>query len=88
MGEERRAISAPLHHLSSPVVGGTREARIHLHPAPPGWRRMFAAVLEWNLTANDTRQWLRRMYCSSVGPVLVLAIDSVELGTTMSTGIV
>ena len=49
---------------------------------------MFAAVLEWNLTANDTRQWLRRMYCSSVGPVLVLAIDSVELGTTMSTGIV
>ena len=45
---------------------------------------LFAAKLEWNLTANDARQWLRRMSNGSVGPALVVAIDGVDPGTAMA----
>lgn len=45
---------------------------------------LFAAELEWNLSANDARQWLRRMSTGSTGPVLVVAIDSVDPGTPMA----
>ena len=45
---------------------------------------LFAAELEWNLTANDARQWLRRMSSSSAGPALVVAIDDVDPGTAMA----
>lgn len=45
---------------------------------------MFAVELEWNLTANDARQWLRRMSTGPAGPTLLLAIDDVELGTSMA----
>ncbi len=45
---------------------------------------LFAAELEWNLTANDARQWLRRMSNGSAGPTLVVAIDSVDPGTAMA----
>jgi len=45
---------------------------------------LFAAELEWNLTANDARQWLRRMSTELVGPALLLAIDDVEPGTRMA----
>ena len=46
---------------------------------------LFAAELEWNLTANDARQWLRRMSSGSAGPALLLTIDDVEPGTPMAT---
>ncbi|MCS6211750.1 type I restriction enzyme HsdR N-terminal domain-containing protein [Shewanella baltica] len=46
---------------------------------------LFAIELEWNLTANDARQWLRRMSTGPAGPALLLAIDDVEPGTSMST---
>ena len=45
---------------------------------------LFAAELEWNLTANDARQWLRRMSTGPAGPALLLAIDDVEPGTSMA----
>ncbi|MBM2765051.1 type I restriction enzyme HsdR N-terminal domain-containing protein [Burkholderia anthina] len=45
---------------------------------------LFAIELEWNLTANDARQWLRRMSAGSAGPALLLAIDDVEPGTSMA----
>jgi hypothetical protein len=34
---------------------------------------LFASQLEWNLTANDARQWLRRMSRGPAGPTCVLA---------------
>lgn len=46
---------------------------------------LFAAELEWNLNANDVRQWLRRMSIENGGPALVLAIDDIEPGTLMAT---
>lgn len=45
---------------------------------------LFAIELEWNLTANDARQWLRRMSTGPAGPALLLAIDDVEPGTAMA----
>lgn len=45
---------------------------------------LFAAELEWNLTANDARQWLRRMSNGLAGPSLVLAVDDVQPGTAMA----
>ncbi len=45
---------------------------------------LFAAELEWNLTANDARQWLRRMSSGSVGPALIVAIDGVDRGSPMA----
>ncbi len=45
---------------------------------------LFTAELEWNLSANNARQWLRRMSTGSTGPVLVVAIDSVDPGTSMA----
>ena len=45
---------------------------------------LFAVQLEWNLTANDARQWLRRMSGGAAGPALVVAIDGVDPGTAMA----
>lgn len=45
---------------------------------------LFAIDLEWNLTANDARQWLRRMSTGLAGPALLLAIDDVQPGTRMA----
>lgn len=45
---------------------------------------LFATELEWNLTANDARQWLRRMSTGLPGPTLLLAIDDVEPSTLMA----
>lgn len=45
---------------------------------------LFASELEWNLSANDARQWLRRLSNGSVGPALVIMIDCVDSGTNMA----
>ena len=46
---------------------------------------LFAAQLEWNLTADNARHWLRRMSNGNAGPILVVAIDSVDPGTPMAS---
>jgi hypothetical protein len=38
---------------------------------------LFSADLEWEVTADNIRQWLRRMSTAGDGPKLVLAIDAV-----------
>lgn len=48
---------------------------------------LFAIELEWNLTANDARQWLRRMSNGPAGPALLLAIDDVDPGTSMAANL-
>jgi hypothetical protein len=45
---------------------------------------LFAEKLEWNLSSNDCRQWLRRMAKGPHGPALVLAIDGVEPGSNLA----
>lgn len=45
---------------------------------------LFSIELEWNLTANDARQWLRRMSTGPAGPALMLAIDDVEQDAPMA----
>lgn len=45
---------------------------------------LFAQAFEWTLSANDARHWLRRLARGDSGPVLVLAIDGVEPGSTMA----
>lgn len=45
---------------------------------------LFAIELEWSLTANDVRQWLRRMSRGDFGPTLVLAIDGLEPESEMA----
>jgi Type I restriction enzyme R protein N terminus (HSDR_N) len=39
---------------------------------------LFAAELEWEVTADNIRHWLRRMSRFDYGPILVLAIDGLE----------
>lgn len=46
---------------------------------------LFAIELNWNLTANDARQWLRRMSTGSEGPILLLAIDDVVADSLMAS---
>ncbi|MCB1802286.1 MAG: type I restriction enzyme HsdR N-terminal domain-containing protein [Gammaproteobacteria bacterium] len=48
---------------------------------------LFAIELEWNLTANDARQWLRRMSTGLGGPALLLVIDDVEPSTPMAADV-
>ncbi|ANP46056.1 hypothetical protein ATE48_09045 [Candidatus Viadribacter manganicus] len=44
----------------------------------------FAAELEWNLSPQDVRQWLRRLSRGKQGPALVLAVDGVRRETRMA----
>ena len=39
---------------------------------------LFSAELEWEVTADNVRQWLRRMSTFGYGPTLVLMIDGLE----------
>ena len=45
---------------------------------------MFAAELDWTLTADDARNWLRRMSKDDAGPTLVVAVDDVAPGSPMA----
>lgn len=49
-----------------------------------GLANLFAAELEWNISPNDARQWLRRMSHGSCGPSLVLAIDGVSPNSVLA----
>jgi hypothetical protein len=45
---------------------------------------VFSAELEWEVTADNVRQWLRRMSRFGYGPTLVLAIVGLEPGGAMA----
>jgi hypothetical protein len=77
-----------LRELALCTAGSDDLAVLMLRGSGPGLfqalANLFAAELEWNLSANDARQWLRRMSSGLAGPALVVAIDGVDPGTTMS----
>jgi len=77
-----------LRELALRTADGDDLAVLMLRGSGPGLfqalANLFAAELEWNLSANDARQWLRRMSSGSAGPALVVAIDGVDPGTAMS----
>ncbi len=45
---------------------------------------ILGAALEWKLTADDVRTWLRRMSYSGRGPALVLAVDGLKPNTLVA----
>src|SRR3546814_10154734 len=45
---------------------------------------LFAAELNWTLSTDDARSWLRRMSQAGAGPTLVVAIDDVAPGSAMA----
>ena len=77
-----------LRELAIRTREGSELAVLMLRGSSPGLfqslANLFAAELEWNLSANDVRQWLRRMSDGAAGPILVLAIDGVDPGTAMA----
>ena len=77
-----------LRELAMRTQDGNDLAMLMLRGSGPGLfqalANLFAAELEWNLTTNDARQWLRRMSGGSFGPILVLAVDGVDPGTAMA----
>ncbi|WP_197342213.1 type I restriction endonuclease [Ralstonia solanacearum] len=80
--------SSLLRELALRTRDSTDLAVLMLRGGGPGLfqslANLFAAELEWNLTANDARQWLRRMSSGSEGPSLVVAIDGVDPGSAMA----
>jgi hypothetical protein len=77
-----------LRELAVRTAGSDELAVLMLRGSGPGLfqaiANLFAAQLEWTLTAADAREWLRRMSSGAVGPALVVAIDGVEPGTSMA----
>ena len=77
-----------LRELALRTAGSDELAVLMLRGSGPGLfqalANLFAAELEWNLTANDARQWLRRMSSGAAGPALVVAIDGVDPETAMA----
>ena len=77
-----------LRELAMQTREGSELAVLMLRGSTPGLfqslANLFAAKLEWNLSVNDVRQWLRRMSTGTVGPILVVAIDGVDPGTVMA----
>lgn len=43
---------------------------------------LFSVTFEWSMSANDARQWLRRMSTAGAGPTLVVAVDGVDPGSS------
>ena len=77
-----------LRELAMRTREGSELAVLILRGSTPGLfqtlANLFAAKLEWNLSANDVRQWLRRMSSGAAGPILIVAIDGVDPGTAMA----
>jgi len=48
---------------------------------------LFSAELEWEVSADNIRQWLRRLSSIGYGPTLVLAIDGLSAGSAMATDV-
>lgn len=88
-GTPQSGKSSCLRELSLKTTQDEELAVLMLRGAGPGLfqslANLFAAEFEWNLTANDARQWLRRMSHETGGPSLVLAIDDVEPCTQMAS---
>lgn len=87
-GAAQSGKSSCLRELALRTRGSEDLAVLMLRGSGPGLfqslANLFAIELEWNLTANDARQWLRRMSTGPAGPALLLAIDDVEAGTPMA----
>lgn len=87
-GAAQSGKSSCLRELALRTKGSEDLAVLMLRGSGPGLfqslANLFAIELEWNLTANDARQWLRRMSTGPAGPALLLAIDDVEPGTSMA----
>lgn len=87
-GAAQSGKSTCLRELALDTKGSEDLAVLMLRGSGPGLfqslANLFASELEWNLTANDARQWLRRMSTGPAGPALLLAIDDVEPGTPMA----
>ncbi|MFG1404250.1 P-loop NTPase family protein [Xanthobacter sediminis] len=47
----------------------------------------LSGALEWAVTADDVRQWLRRLSCSSGDPMLVIAIDGIVSSSPIANDI-
>ncbi|HCG5114460.1 TPA: type I restriction enzyme HsdR N-terminal domain-containing protein [Vibrio parahaemolyticus] len=81
--------SSCLRELAECTKKSEEHAVLMLRSSGPGLfqalANLFASELEWNLTPNDTRQWLRRMSRGPVGPALLLVIDDVEPSTPMAS---
>ncbi len=48
---------------------------------------LLSAALEWAVTKDDVRQWIRRLSNSSYGPSLVLTIDGLVAGSSVAVEI-
>ena len=87
-GAAQSGKSSCLRELALRTLDSEDLAVLMLRASGPGLfqslANLFAIELEWNLTANDARQWLRRMSTGPAGPALLLAIDDVEPGTAMA----
>ncbi|MBQ4670388.1 type I restriction enzyme HsdR N-terminal domain-containing protein [Aeromonas dhakensis] len=87
-GAAQSGKSSCLRDLASLTRDSEDLAVLMLRGSGPGLfqslANLLAIELEWNLTANDARQWLRRMSTGPAGPALLLAIDDVEPGTPMA----
>jgi hypothetical protein len=87
-GAAQSGKSSCLRELALRTLDSEDLAVLMLRGSGPGLfqslANLFAIELEWNLTANDARQWLRRMSTGPAGPALLLAIDDVEPGTAMA----
>lgn len=87
-GAAQSGKSSCLRELALRTQDSEDSAVLMLRGSGPGLfqslANLFAIELEWNLTANDARQWLRRMSTGPAGPALLLAIDDVEPGTPMA----
>jgi hypothetical protein len=46
---------------------------------------LFSRELEWTLTPQDARHWLRRMSRGTAGPTLVVAVDGVRPGSAIAS---
>lgn len=86
-GAAQSGKSSCLRELALRMVNSEDLAVLMLRGSGPGLfqslANLFAIELEWNITPNEARQWLLRMSVGPSGPALLLAIDDVELGTSM-----
>lgn len=80
--------SSILRELAALTEDGSEYAVLMLRGGSTGLYQtianLFSDALEWDVTPNSIRQWLRRLSRFGSGPALVLAIDGLEPGGAMA----
>lgn len=80
--------SSLLRELALKTRSSEELAVLMLRGDGPGLYRavanLFEAELNWTLSDDDARSWLRRMSKEGAGPTLVVAIDDLLLGSAMA----